>query len=256
MTISSESGFTQMVVLVGLAAVAGMLTIATATSFESSQSAGLLADRLSNETAAASALHRLMSAMASTGDDLEVRALGTPGLMLDVVGTPVLLTIEGEGGKINPATTANEIVEIYLKGLGLPPAELAMLRSRLDHLRATHATDALSAIYPDLLTVRSAEELDRDLTSFATRSGIDLRYASERALEAIPDLDAAEIGTILAERASNPAIVNGMSSYADSGSSRFSLVAEIERPDLSGMTRRVPIEITASGSVVLLGRAP
>lgn len=254
---SPETGFAQLMVLGGLAAVAGVLTLATTASLGTSEMAAALANRLEHEIAASSAVHRIISAIADGGDALEIGLLSATALDLDVGGTSVALSIEGEGGKINPVATRTEIVEGYLRDLGLSTEEFASLRTEFAGLRADRSAsgEVTSAVMLALLPWVAADQIDSDFSPFNDRTGIDLRYASERVLSAFPDLDASEVHQVVERRATDPSVVNGLSAYTESGSSRFSLVATISEPT-GTFTRRVPIEITPAGSVVLLARDP
>jgi len=84
-------------------------------------------------------------------------------------------------------------------------------------------------------------------------AGIDPRYATERVLAAVPDLDPGELASLLAMPAVDRASRHGLSRLFESGGRRFSFAVKVDQPPFVPTTRRLPIELSTSGRVVVLG---
>lgn len=246
-----SSGFSQVLVLGGLLVVAGTLTLATMAAQRTSANMGLLFGRIEDETAASSATSRALTGFRAHDPG------GMSSRTIVVGSTPVALTAENEGGKLNPVLAPPEVISAYIAAASPASGDRAALEAALAAARHDgDAEAAIAALYRWLAPVVPAQELEQDFSIYNPSAGVDSTTASERVLAALPDLDATEVRRILKARDPDPAEIAGLSAYFVSPISRFTLVASVPHADGTAFVGRVPFEITSAGSVLLLGRLP
>jgi hypothetical protein len=252
---SRDYGFVQILLLGGLVAAAGLVSFATFANLNSSKTAAHLEQQLLASIATSSSIARLERAITLPEDPIASTAFAS-GYALEIDDQAANLAINSEASKINFTTTNTSLVDNYVANLSLNAADRDAIATVRSTAAASDPAKALHDLYPYLLNVLSAEGIAGELTIYSDRPGINLRYASERVLAAIPDLSPTTVARILAERDDNPDMLTGLSAYAETGGQRFSLVATVTNPAGTRYVERRPIEITASGSVIFLAQEP
>lgn len=242
-----SSGFVQVLALAGLITVSGLVVAGSSTALFAVQEASTLRDRLQREVVLSSALRYGLASG---------RALGPDFASFDVAIDDQLVTlyVEPEGGKIDIGSAPPQLLRGYLLEAGLStanPEALLRVREALADERTALNTKVLSS----LLTHIDLESLNQDITSFGS-AGIDPRYATERVLRAIPGLGRSDVAAILAERSRSADPRLPASAYFTSAGPKFTLVAEIAGEGGSHSVKRMPFEVTSSGSVLMRGPQP
>ena len=185
----SESGLVLPIVLVSLTIISLFAVTATLSIQQSRLEVSRLEQNTFGHFAGQSALRRVIAALAEPSDELDDRILGGEGpFRWEFDGRQIDLTIDGEGGKLDLASTDLEIISRYLQNLNLSSTELAAVEERL----STHRQAQTDALWPDLFDdlisgYLPLDELSSDLTGLNPTGGIDPVYASPRVLAAIPD---------------------------------------------------------------------
>ena len=251
---ATDQGFVQILLLVALATIAAVLTAVLIGARQNVLYAKALDRMIRTEALAASGFQRLGAAILDHADDLEQAALeGTDPPLVTLADARLALTLEGEGGKIDLLRADMALLTEYLVNAALPAAAQARLIADIAAARdSKDGAAARDAVRLALLDSLSNAQIDADFTILGTTAGIDPRYASERVLAAVPDLDPGDLAALLAmpeaERTQQ-----GLSRYFESGGRRFSLVVKIDQPPFAPATRRLPIELSTSGRVLVLG---
>lgn len=250
----TSDGFVQVLVLISLATISAILQVILSNSVQLSSSLKALDRSVLGQTAASSAARRVIAAIEDPSDDLETKILaaGTP-YPVEIAGTKVEVSIEGEGGKIDPATADQSIIAGYLAPLTLSGDQRSGLMAQLAEARANKSpAAAIGALYRFLVSIVSSDQLRRDFTDLDTTTGIDPMFADDRVLAAIPDIGAGKMAAIKSLRRDNPAGLNGMSAYFTSGQPIFTIVATVHWSATEQYSMGVPIEISTAGQVIAL----
>jgi hypothetical protein len=252
----SADGFVQIGALAGLAVVAGIVTLALSFSLGFQRNTATFERSAFGAMAADSGIRRLIASIEHPADTLAA-SVGVTGTAypFELSGLPMTLAIEGEAGKLDPLTVERPLLESYVRNTLLPAADVTLLFSQLDIARGTHdGTRAMELLEKYLAPALSPEDLARDFTSRAGLAGIDPMYASERVLRALPDLDPAAVDEILRRRTTEPSVVQAFYSRYFSRGVRpeFTLVATVDRDERHAVVRRVPVEMTTAGRVLVL----
>ena len=250
----STGGFAQISALLALAGIAGVLAVTLSQSVEISRQTVVLDRIIRGSVIADSGVRRLLAAIDDPDDRLEdeVGILGFPRT-IEVSGVQVGLAIEGEAGKLNPLTIPWEVLERYVDRAGITAADRTDLLERLQDARRTVDMDAaLRSLHVFLIPLLSLDELERDFSVRTNLAGVDPHLASERILAALPDLGEAAATELVRSRHDPSAIGRFDSRYFATGHPLFTLVTTVHWNDVDRFTRRVPIEITTAGKVLVL----
>lgn len=248
-------GFVQVLVLVALATLAGIMTVALATSSQATRNARVLDHRTDAAFAAGSAIRLVLAAFADPLSDLETRLLASDApVAVQVLGTEVALALEGEAGKINPVTADPDILEGYFADLSLSATDQSALDAVLKAARTSGDADAaIAALHTQLLPFVPAADLARDFTPLSASAGVDPAYASERVLNALPDLSRNGVATVLENRRADPSSVATLSRFFVAGPPVFTIVATRSWGDREATTIRVPVDFSSGRAVALDG---
>lgn len=241
-----------MLVVAALATLGGLLTITLVAETRTSRQAAALERLLRAETIGTSGFYRLVAAIDDPADALEIQAL--QGMAAAQIGdTKPSLAIESSGGKIDVMAAEMSLLEGYLNRAGLAPSaatgvvgEVAEARVRRD------GATALEAVRTALSGTFRPAELDMDLTRFGT-AGIDPRHASNHVLHAIPDLAPTDAEQVAAAPLEERPRSLHLSRYFASMGRRFSLVTRVDFGPGHLLERQLPIELSTSGKVIVLG---
>lgn len=250
---AADQGFVQVLLLAALATIAALLTAGLIGARLNLQYAAALDRMVRTEALAASGFRRLGAAILDPADDLEHVALEQAPLVR-LADARLGLDLESEGGKIDLLRGNLALLAKYLDNAALPAdvqgtlmADVAAARDSGD---GAAARDVVRLALLDRLT---NAQIDADLTIFGATQGVDPRDATERVLAAVPDLDPGELATLLALPEAERAAQQGLSRYFESGGRRLSLVVRIDQPPFAPTTRRLPIELSTSGRMLVLG---
>lgn len=247
-----DSGFTLVIVLVALVSLAGLMTSLMLLSRDATLTARVIERQVVARVTEVSVFARLKSALTDTSDIFET-TLSTPGAEItgELSGHKVTLSLEREGGKIDPRVTAPAIVARYLAD-----ADPASPPDLLDRLRAaTTSKDLRIVLLSTLLPHLAFEQIARDFTLWGEATGIDPAGASLAVLIALPDLSAAAARQIYQSHGADAGGAFANSAYFGPPSRRFSLRIAISWNASETWVRRIPFEITASGQLVRLAGA-
>jgi hypothetical protein len=247
-----DSGFTLVIVLVALVSLAGLLTSLMLLSRDATLTARVIERQVVARVTEASVFARLKAALADQADSFET-TLSVPGAAIatEFSGHKVTLSLEREGGKIDPRVTDPAIFARYLSNavLASPPDIPARLRA------ASASKDVRIALLSTLLPHLSFEEIARDFTLWGEAPGIDPAGASLAVLSALPDLTLAGAQQIYQSHGADAGGAFANSAYFGPPSRRFSLRIAIDWNASETWVRRIPFEITASGQPVRLAGA-
>jgi hypothetical protein len=247
-----DSGFTLVIVLVALVSLAGLLTSLMLLSRNATLTARVIERQVIARVAEASSFTRLRAALADQSDIFET-TLSAPGAEItgELSGHRVALSLEREGGKIDPRVTAPAILARYLS-----TADPALPTGTPERLRAaTTNKDLRLALLSTLLPHLSFERIARDFTLWGETPGIDPAGASLAVLSALPDLTPAAAEQLFKSHGEAANIGFANSAYFGPPSRRFSLRIAIVWNASETWVRRIPFEITASGQPVRLAGA-
>lgn len=247
-----DAGFVQLLVVAALATLGGLLTASLMSATQTSRQTAALERLVRGDVLAESGFQRLIAAIDGPQDTLENEAL-SGAVSLSLADADVQLRIEAIGSKIDVLSADLLLLENYLTQAGVERQQLAALladvgdaRSRSDGEGAIEAVRAVGAgLQP---------AFDRDLTRFGG-PGIDPNYASSSVLRAIPDLAPIDADRIAATPEGERGEHARLSRYFTSTGRRFSLATRIEWAADAIAERRLPIEISTSGKVMVLGGA-
>lgn len=247
-----DAGFTLVIVLVALVSLAGLLTSLMLLSRDATLTARVIERQVVARVTEASVLARLKSALADPSDIFET-TLSAPdaAISTEFSGHKVTLSLEREGGKIDPRVTAPAILARYFGNAdpALPPDLPERLRT------AATAKDLRIALLSTLLPHLSFEEIARDFTLWGETPGIDPSGASLAVLGALPDLSDAAARQIFESHGEAANTGSANSAYFGPPSRRFSLRIAIDWTASESWVRRIPFEITVSGQPVRLSGA-
>lgn len=247
-----DAGFTLVIVLVALVSLASMLTSLMLLSRDATLTARVFERQAVARVVDAATFARLATALVDPSDTFET-ALSAPGGAIDgtLSGQAVVVSLEREGGKIDPRGTAPQIVERYL-ATATPsgvPATLQTLRS------ARTDKDLRVSLLATLLPHLPFEQVAQDFTLWGETPGIDPAGASLAVLTALPDLTPAAARQIFESHGGAANTGLARSAYFGPPSRRFSLRVAIRWNEGETWVRRIPFEITASGQPVRLSGA-
>jgi hypothetical protein len=233
--------------LMTLALVAGVLTASLEVAADTSRSASALDRLVRGDALADSGIRRLVVAFADAADDFETAALDHD-MALTIGKSTLRLRVEPETGKIDVLKADERMVRRYLSPLAVDAngllARLGAARGAGDGAAALRALELAGDALPP-------SRLWRDFSRFGARA-IDPQFASAEVLAAVPDLSAAESRALAAMPASERALATGMSGYFASGGRTFSLLVHGGSGTADAVTRRLPVEISASGRLMAL----
>ena len=247
-----DAGFTLVIVLVALVSLSGLLTSLMLLSRDATLTARVIERQVVARVTEASVFARLKAALADQADVFET-TLSAPGAEIngELSGHKVTLSLEHEGGKIDPRVTAQAILVRYLaSAIPASPPDLP------ERLRTAFASrDLRIALLSTLLPHLSFEQIARDFTLWGEAPGIDPAGASLAVLSALPDMTPAGARQIFESHgeAANTGFAN--SAHFGPPSRRFSLRIAIGWNASETWVRRIPFEITASGQPVRLAGA-
>jgi hypothetical protein len=246
-------GFVQILVLAGLATVAGLLTAVLSDARQWGENGRSIERLTAGMAVAESGVRRLLAAINDPTDDLESR-VGVDGVPFPfgVAEHSLDLAIEGEAGKIDVLAADRAVLLGYLQDLHLTEENRAFLVQAIDSARLrTDGPAAMDALFSHLLPVVSSELIEQDFTLLSGLAGIDPMLASERVLAALPDISDIEAKEIVRLRRTQPLSIAGLSIYFASGRPLFTLVATVHWNETETTTKRVPIEITTAGRALV-----
>ncbi len=247
-----DAGFVQLLVVAALAMVGGLLTAGLMSATQTSRQTAALERLVRGDVLAASGFQRLIAAIDGPQDILENEAL-RGAVSLSLADADVQLRIEANGSKIDVLAADLTLLENYLTQAGLERQRLAALLGDVGDARARSDSEgAIEAIRAVAAGLQPAEAFDRDLTRFGG-PGIDPNYASSRVLRATPDLTPIDADRIAAAPEGERGEYARLSRYFTSTGRRFSLATRIEWAADAISERRLPIEISTSGKVMMLG---
>lgn len=242
---SGQDGFANVVVLAGLLAVSGLLTVSMTLSRETATMAQALVGRLHDEVATST-----LAAATWTAIERSTLPLPLDAASKSIGATDTLsVAIDPEGGKLNPLIARSDVMGRY--GRGLPSPEARRLFAS-----AQSTTPREEAYFFDLVKTLLTLDGDRlrDFSLYNPLAGIDPAHATANVLKAIPDLSAADVSAILNRADGEPFGVQ--SAYFNAQTSRYSIVVRITHSDGTFFERSIPIELSTTGAVLLLGPAP
>lgn len=238
-------------VVAALAGLGGLLTASLMATTHTSRQVAALERLVRSEVLGACGSYRLAAAIGDPADVLESLAL-QEAARVGIGDTEMSLRIEISGGKIDVLAAEVDLIERYAGQSGLAPPAVAGLLTDIGEARArADGAAALEAIRSALAGTLPLAEIDRDFTRFGG-AGIDPSYASSRVLHAIPDLSPADADRIVAAAPEERAKDAHLSRYFSSTGRRFSLVTQAAWGANETSERRLPIEISTSGKVVVL----
>lgn len=247
----SDAGFVQLLVVAALAAVGGLLTAGLMTAMQSSRQTAALERLVRSDAIAASGFRRLATAIEEPADTLESEALRGP-VDVSLGGTGLSLRVEANGSKIDVLAADITMIESYLRQTGLDPQSVTTVLDDVGKARSSaNGAAALQIIRAAVIGLVPDSALSRDLTRFGGM-GIDPNYASRRVLRAIPDLTPADAERMASAPEGGRAQYAHLSRYFASTGRRFSLLTTINWTADTMPERRLPIEISTSGKVVVL----
>lgn len=248
---SADTGFVQVIVVSALATIGGLVTASLIATTKTNQQTAALERLVRNEAIGISGSQRLAAAIDDPADALEAQALwGTVATKL--ANIEISFRIEPEGSKIDVLAAELGLIEGYASQVGLDPRSTTTLLGEIGKARGrSDGVTALEAVRVAMTGMLPAEGLDRDFTRFGG-AGIDPSYASSRVLHAIPDLSPADADRIAATTPDERAQHVHLSRYFSSGGRRFTLVTQIAWSANETSERRLPIEISTSGKIIVL----
>ena len=248
----SNGGFVQVLVLAGIASLAALAVAGLSSSQSSSTTAAAVERVLRVDVLSRSAFERVLAALESPPDPFEQQALSSPAV-LNLPRQDVVVSLEGEAGKVDAARSPLATMVRLADHLGLPAVGRGAFIADLEALRSQG--DAAQAL--DLVRQRLSP-LVADLDALVTIFGderIDPTYAPQVVLEAIPDLSPVEIAQILSVPPPERGQFTALSEHFATNSRRFSIAANIAwAPDQISI-RRLPIELSTSGRAIVLSGA-
>jgi hypothetical protein len=249
-----DGGFAQVLVLTSLATISAIITVALVHASGSGALTSALDRQVRGEAAAVSGIRRVIAAIEAPADDLETRILSSEHpLPFEFGETRVELQIDGEGGKINPVRSAPELLTGYIGTLPLSEDARRGLLAAIEDARELDDREAgLQAVHRYLLPIVPMAQLESDFGIWNQTGGVDPLYASERVLSAIPDLTAGGVAQVLQLRKSDPSAVRALSAHFATGRPIFSIVAVVRGSAGEMTSKRVPIEISSAGRVLVL----
>ena len=204
-----------------------------------------------SDAIAVSGFQRLAAAIDESADVLENQAL-QGFVSLPLASAEILLGIEADGSKIDVLAADPLMLERYLTEASLDLRRVTILLGDIGVARSrSDGAGALEIVRAAIAGLLPTGAFDRDLTRFGS-SGVDPTYASARVLHAIPDLAPSDADRIAATPAGERAQYARLSGYFASTGRHFSLVTRIGWGADAAAERRLPIEISTSGKVVVL----
>jgi hypothetical protein len=103
-----------------------------------------------------------------------------------------------------------------------------------------------------LLPSVAMAQLERDFGIWNQTAGIDPMYASRAVLSAGPNLTLNAVEQVLQLSQNNPSAIRGLSAHFSTGRAVFSIVATVRWGPNETSSKRVPIEISSAGRVLVL----
>lgn len=247
---NADTGFVQLIVVAALATLGGLLTANLMAATHTSRQTAALERLVRSETIGTSGAYRLAAAIGDPADALENQALHG-AVNVGVGGTGMSLRIETSGSKIDVLAAEMVLIEGYVSQSGLAPSAAATLLANISEARTrSDGAEALEAVRVALAGILPIADIERDFTRFGG-PGIDPSYASAHVLHAIPDLSPADAARIAAAAPEDRA-KDALSRYFSSTGRRFSLVTRIVWAPNETSERRLPIEISTAGQVIVL----
>jgi len=246
----NDGGFVQLIAAIGLATIGGIITIAVSDAIANSYDRGALERLVSTDAASRSGFIQLESSIDDPTHALDREALKLPTAVDLGLGYQSRLSIEPVSGKIDVLRAPPEVIARYLESEG---ADQQIVVSLKDKLKESVTQDDPYTLLDDItIALRGSPYIRRDMTDYGA-STIDPRFATSRVLAAIPDLSPTTLAALSGQNISSPDIAR-MSHYLSLGqSTRFDLVVSQTWNKSASSERRLPIEITAAGRVLLLG---
>lgn len=248
---AADDGFILVIVLVVLATLAASISGILLISRQTTTLSSILEKGVRGRLTTSTGIRRVIASIEDDTDDMEIAILtAESGYAWTFDDHNIRLFIEGEGGKINPATTEMIIITRYLNQLNLPQEDRVAINALISNGRRNgNSTVTPSDLHPYLLTDISLNQVERDFTTLHQAIGIDPIYASPAVLSAIPDLSQSEVDTILQMSRVNRSEIVGLSTHFVSSPPMFTIVAVTNIRLNRKYTMRVPVEITRSGQV-------
>lgn len=236
---SNAEGFAQIIALTGLAILGGMIATLQLQATGATRAQSALQQAIVGRIAAGSATRRVFSAIENDADTLEATlARGNGTLQLHEAGLDMAVSLEREGGKISAANSPSELMQGYLAGLGV----VSPASAGVSEVQATAGVRAMVTI--GLLQHNVDASFDQEFSRYHLSLGINPLFASDRVLDAVPDLTDWDRGDILRDRHTGK--INAISSYFSADVTALSLV-------LQSPARRSTFVLTAGGKVEVRG---
>jgi hypothetical protein len=255
MSRDAEAGFAQVLVLASLAVVGAILTVALTTGAQTNRYSLALDLQLRGGAIARSGIELIIGAIEQPADTLETSLLAadTP-YRTTISGIDTELEIQGEAGKLNPATADLTLIENYFAAAGIPlDAQAELLAALAQPRQEADGLAALRLVHAYLLPHLDLGQLRRDFGMWNTTAGIDPLFASRAVLAAVPDLGNVE--SLLQLRKTDPGSVRSLSRHFTESRGVFCLVATAHwAPDRIASHAEI-VEITAGGRVLSLRRS-
>lgn len=236
---SNAEGFAQIIALTGMAILGGMIATLQLQTIGAIRAQSALQQTIYGRIAADSATRRIFSAIENDDDTLEATLAHANGtLQLHEAGLDMAIVLEREGGKISASNSPSELVQGYLAGLGV----VGTASARVGEVPPSAGVQAIVTI--GLLQQNVDGSFDQDFSRYHLSPGINPLFASDRVLDAVPDLTDWDKQSILRER--NSGAITATSSFFSTDVRALSLVV----PSLSlGST----FLLTAGSKVDLIG---
>lgn len=240
----SESGFTLIIVLVALVSLAGLLSGLLLLSRETSEAARIIERQAVARVAEFAAYGRLDAALRDPADRFEEALSADNGqITIRFSGHSVSLSLEREGGKIDPRITAPAILARFLARAAPPPPPQLSETLRM----SSNPSDLRVALLSSLLPWLDVDQIAQDFTLWGQNPGIDPTGASLPVLMALPDLTPADARQVFESHGATASAGFVHSDYFGPPSRRFSLRLAIRWTDSESWVRRIPFEVTGSG---------
>jgi len=245
-----DRGFVQILTAVGLAAIGGIITVATTEALTNSYNGGALERLVSTDAASRSGFIQLESSIDDPAHALDPEALRSPTVVDLSLGYQTRLSIEPVSGKIDVLRAPPEVIARYLESQGVDQQIVVSLTGKW---RESVTRDDPYVLLDDIaIALRGPSYIRQDMTDHGA-STIGPRFATSRVLAAIPDLSPTTLAALSGQNMSS-ADIAGMSHYLSVGqSTRFDLVVSQNWTKSGSSERRLSIAITAAGRVLLLG---
>lgn len=245
---SRASGFAQVIVVGGVAAIAALIAAMMPLTQSTSTATSGLERLLRVEVLARSASARLLTAIESRGDLFEQQALDGP-VALTLADRTLAVSLEGETGKIDVLRSPSEMLARLGQDLGVEPGSRATFEAEIEEARRHDASRTLAVVQRWLAPLHP--DLDTVVTMFGSEH-IDPTYAGIEVLSAIPDLSQADAARILSVPRTNRGQFAELSEHLAVNTRRFSIAVRIEWAADQISIRRLPIELSTSGRAIVL----